>query len=185
MTNLRKCTSCGVVNDGENFHKGSPAKDGYQSRCKSCRNSYIVENKKRFPVDKSIASKACKKCFKERGSDKFHSNNSQIDGLSPYCKKCSAKKRKSYYTLEYRASLYNLDINALKNMLEGGCMICGSHERLVIDHDHSCCDKQNYSCGECVRGVLCNRCNIGLAHFADNILKLHNAIKYLNKEDKW
>lgn len=38
------------------------------------------------------------------------------------------------------------------------CELCGSEENLSIDHDHACCPG-SYSCGKCVRGVLCSECN--------------------------
>jgi hypothetical protein len=39
-----------------------------------------------------------------------------------------------------------------------GCMVPMPDAELQIDHDHSCCPKK-WSCGRCVRGLLCGRCN--------------------------
>lgn len=59
----------------------------------------------------------------------------------------------------------------------GCCAICGIHytslkKRLGVDHDHN---------SGIIRGLLCNKCNIGLGMFKDNIESLMNAIKYLNR----
>ncbi len=56
------------------------------------------------------------------------------------------------------------------------CMICGAGRktrRLHIDHDHKH-PRQ-------VRGILCHRCNRGLAWFSDNPKKLNDAAKYLRR----
>jgi hypothetical protein len=53
----------------------------------------------------------------------------------------------------------------------GVCAMCGhfNHSqrgelhRLQVDHDHGCCDKRTHSCGECVRGLICEKCNLRLA----------------------
>lgn len=55
-----------------------------------------------------------------------------------------------------------------------GCSICGSEERLVVDHCHNS--------GE-VRGMLCNHCNRGLGHFRDNPETMLNAIAYLRSKE--
>ena len=47
----------------------------------------------------------------------------------------------------------------LPGVLQRPCAICGSHRFKAVDHDHACCDG-NMSCGACIRGVLCAKCNV-------------------------
>lgn len=65
----------------------------------------------------------------------------------------------------------------------GGCAICGTTNprgrgRFHVDHDHACCPGQ-YSCGGCVRGLLCGACNPGLGAFGDDPDRLIAAAAYL------
>ena len=57
---------------------------------------------------------------------------------------------------------------------DGRCDICGlvPAKRLNVDHDH-----QNGA----FRGMLCRECNLGLAHFADDPLRLEAAAAYLRE----
>jgi Recombination endonuclease VII len=63
-------------------------------------------------------------------------------------------------------SRYNITPERWMEMFEaqdGRCGICRclpeGKKRFCIDHDHSCCPEPNSSCGRCVRGLLCRRCN--------------------------
>ena len=62
----------------------------------------------------------------------------------------------------------------------GKCGACGggSGKRFAVDHDHKCCPGPK-SCGRCVRGGLCARCNSTLASFRDDPAKLRALAEYL------
>lgn len=47
------------------------------------------------------------------------------------------------------------------------------------DHDHACCPGQLRSCGRCVRGILCTRCNMALGLLDDDPVRLRSAAAYL------
>lgn len=50
------------------------------------------------------------------------------------------------------------------------CAICGGRptgQRLSVDHDHSCCPGK-HSCGRCIRGLLCHRCNVALGYLQND-----------------
>lgn len=69
------------------------------------------------------------------------------------------------------------------NKQNGICPICARTLDAVqvhVDHDHACCAGQ-FSCGRCVRGLLCRSCNVGLGHFADPEMLLR-AFTYLGLE---
>ena len=63
------------------------------------------------------------------------------------------------------------------------CALCyvefTGRKSIRIDHDHNCC-KSLKTCGKCVRGLLCHRCNIAIFIFDDAEL-LEKANIYLNK----
>lgn len=61
-----------------------------------------------------------------------------------------------------------------------GATAPGGQGEWHIDHDHACCDGYK-SCGECIRGLLCSRCNLMLGYARDNADVLVGAINYLRK----
>lgn len=96
--------------------------------------------------------------------------SSPIDGNQPLCSGHSAQSRK-----------YHIDVDCLVELYEfadGLCHICRDEPGTSIDHDHSCCVA--WSCGACVRGLLCSRCNSGLGYFRDSSINLAAAARYLS-----
>lgn len=82
---------------------------------------------------------------------------------------------------------YNLSEAQYKALLQAQgerCAICGTEvagnrgRLLNVDHDHACCPGHK-SCGKCVRGLLCARCNVGLGSFRDDPDRLLSAATYL------
>lgn len=102
------------------------------------------------------------------GSCKLCSIESQLVDNSKYCRSCR--------NLRCRAMRYKItEQEVLDLLINDTCEICKSKcsgKDKVIDHCHSS--------GK-IRGILCRKCNLGLAHFDDNIEIFVNAIKYLKK----
>ncbi|WP_405528050.1 endonuclease domain-containing protein [Streptomyces canus] len=82
----------------------------------------------------------------------------------PYCKPCNAER--------VRLNHYNLTrafVDLLLEFQQGKCAVCRSaptdRRAMRIDHDHACCPRPG-SCGHCVRGLVCENCNIrGIAWY--------------------
>lgn len=147
-----------------------------------------------------LPQKACSCCKLRKSLTEFNRDRSRRDGLSYWCRACaaaknsysrSAVKERSRRWREknpnyHRDRRYNLGRGRFEEMLaaQGGvCAICGTDEpggrgAFHVDHDHACCDGPR-SCGDCVRGLLCTLCNMGLERFKDNPSLLQAAARYL------
>ncbi|WP_344246523.1 endonuclease VII domain-containing protein [Actinocorallia libanotica] len=96
-----------------------------------------------------------------------------------HCNRCNILRRMSMTALDYD------EILALQG---GGCAICGvteqaSGRQLAVDHDHSCCPRGG-SCGYCVRGIICDSCNVMLGRARDSIPTLMAAVSYLERSQE-
>jgi len=62
---------------------------------------------------------------------------------------------------------------ALRLITTRRCEMCGlpvarstnGRINVQVDHSHACCDWRQGSCGRCVRGFICQPCNIGVAYY--------------------
>ena len=71
----------------------------------------------------------------------------------------------------------------------GKCPVClrdlartstSRHARVNVDHDHGCCAGAT-SCGQCVCGLLCGRCNSTIGLLGDDPSVLERAALYLRR----
>lgn len=71
----------------------------------------------------------------------------------------------------------------------GVCKVCRRPEsvvikgqvcRLAIDHDHRCCPGK-FSCGKCIRGLLCSPCNRAARLLDDDPLRARALADYLER----
>jgi hypothetical protein len=87
-------------------------------------------------------------------------------------------------TLRQKYGMEPEEYEALLASQGNACAICGTDTPVGrgtwhVDHDHACCPTSGESCGDCVRGILCSRCNTALGGFQDDPKILLAAIDYL------
>lgn len=90
--------------------------------------------------------------------------------------------RERHLRIQYGITIEEFDL--LLEAQDWKCAICSTTEpecnlQFQVDHNHDCCPG-NKTCGECIRGLLCCRCNQGLGSFHDNVDLLLKAVDYLN-----
>jgi hypothetical protein len=120
------------------------------------------------------------RCQKVKPLSEFHNDRRQSDGKAHYCKACArirSKARTSKQNRSYNLKRYGITLDDYEWLLKtqnGRCAICGSDSPgkketyFHIDHDHVT---------RKVRGLLCERCNIGIGYFTPE--SLEKAANYL------
>lgn len=91
-------------------------------------------------------------------------------------------------TRREQARRHGLTLDELDQLAEEqdhACAICGFTGPLVIDHDHAAAEEDghdpSHGCRRCVRGLVCDYCNTGLAKFQDRPDVLRSAADFLEK----
>lgn len=81
---------------------------------------------------------------------------------------------------------YNMTIDQYDAMFaaQGGCCaICGGKNAngnwLAVDHNHGCCPSKSTSCGQCIRALLCGKCNLMIGQSGDDADRLRAGAAYL------
>jgi hypothetical protein len=168
----KTCQQCDRHLPLGDFHKDRRRTDGHYPWCKDCRRTYMgasAQQPARFNSKREydIAYRAKKKA--ERAGRKVNT---------------------SHLWTHFRMTVEEYDLLLAEQ--NGHCAICDEpgvpyessyrdgDRRLAVDHDHACCPGSR-SCGSCVRGLLCQRCNTGLGFLNDDAALLYRAVDYLSR----
>jgi hypothetical protein len=142
-------------------------------------------------------TKTCNECKNEKDISLFSKGKKYKDGRRNYCKECHAFRTKKYYEnnpemqnspakIMYektkrrnwqRHNMQEENYNKMYLLHEGKCHACKDRPATNIDHSHECCPG-SYSCGLCVRGILCNQCNTALGLLGDSRQKVKSLLDY-------
>ncbi len=158
---LKKYGKCGVnikkiICSGCGEEKDQKSFGAKGRRCHECRRAYANMHREKY-------------------ADRYREQ-----GRARYEKQTSFER-----TLRQVKYLYGLSPEEYDILISGACYVCGrSDELLHIDHDHNCCPGKK-TCGNCIRGALCQRCNRGLGQFGDDPSLLRKAADYTEGKGKW
>ena len=155
MSAEKRCSKCGRPG---RFGRDRSKPDGLHPRCSRCRTAYQKDPETRIRANAWHRAWYAKHPGKHRESRLQH--------------------------------VYGLTLDGYESLLVeqgGGCRICRQPETvtraghvlaLTVDHDHACCSGPR-SCGRCIRGLICHRCNRAIGLFRDDPELLEAAAAYL------
>lgn len=142
-------------------------------------------------------NKTCSKCGEEKALELFRKQKLNKSGYAADCKACHSKYMTAYYANNPEKNAEKVRMNTYykpnwhrhkiteekyKELLaihSGLCHACKESIATNIDHDHECCSG-NFSCGKCVRGVLCHHCNTALGLLKDSQQNIKGLLSYIS-----
>jgi hypothetical protein len=121
-----------------------------QGKLLYCNAHNLEKRKKGYTTDKSNGlCQACGNATVEK------------DRRYKFCSDC----KQFWHQLKHGVS--GRQIREMIDRQNGRCAMCQKQSRLVIDHDHKCCPG-DFSCGRCIRALLCHQCNLGIGNLQDD-----------------
>jgi|SRR5690606_4909489 len=138
--------------------------------------------------------KVCKICKISKPETEFHWRVKSKGYRRTECAECRSRIRAGTRQeevqkgrLKRKANVvrrtYGVTLEYIDELATLGCNSCGtpvSGFNLNVDHDHACCPGEK-ACGNCVRGVLCRKCNLALGFLDDDPEKIRMLLRYLER----
>lgn len=159
------CRSCNTI-----YTRGQP---GAGTRYCSDKCKYVGYTKGTRPPQAPPTLARCANCKQE--------TRTTPEQRALICTQCRARYAKAI-------TAYRLDTTwALRLIHATRCDSCGDkllrdrgRHKGVVDHDHTCCNGPR-SCGQCVRGILCQQCNFIAGMIENQADRIKSIKQYLHK----
>lgn len=173
------CKKCKQTKPMSDFYKANHYKyenDGFDYYCKYCRKGThlrsLENNKKQCSIDNCnrahYAKEMCRMHWARFDRNGTVERKIRIvkDGIYLH------NGTKTGTRAQRLKSVYNITLEQFNAMAANGCQICSDtpEATLQVDHDHTCCPGRK-SCGKCVRGVVCNKCNVAIDKLQFGIMR--------------
>lgn len=153
---LKVCKDCGETKSLDEFYRSGRY---WQPRCKQCHNA---RSRARYAANPDE--------IRQKMAEYREKNREQI------------RQRQAHHTRKWRYKITRERYEELLQAQGGICPGCLVNLRcdvqVDVDHDHGCCPGE-YSCGRCVRGLLCHQCNVALGMLQDNPQTLRRLAAYV------
>lgn len=196
---MKQCKGCKTSKELTEFYKLSKSDDGKDYYCKVCRN--YRNSKSWYTKESECNVQGCNKNGYAKDMCKTHYNRFLRTGSTEKRYESYREDRKYINSAGYEVSAklfreshlrrtYNITLEEFEEKAKNGCECCGQKSDYTyhVDHDHACCSGKT-SCGQCVRGAVCGRCNQAIwAMEAKGLNTFHpnyqHVVNYLEKYGK-
>jgi hypothetical protein len=179
--NTKLCIKCKEIKTLDQFYKLSDnnakkqcQKDGHDYYCRYCRTGSSLKSH-RGGNKKPCSVSLCENSHYAKGMCRNHYTRMHLNGTLEY----QMKYRSDDIREAYLRKRYLVTLKEFNEMAINGCQICGDTPKgrpLHIDHDHKCCPSNSMTCGKCVRGVVCNRCNQTIGKYETGLIRDDNPL---------